>query len=62
MKHESGDEAEDSAGDHDTSVHQDTVDLVISYLNMPREELRVTRDHSNTKTENKQKKCVAGGF
>jgi len=54
MKHESGDEAEDSAGDHDTSVHQDTVDLVISYLNMPREELRVTRDHSNTKTENKQ--------
>lgn len=41
-------------GDHDTSTHQDTVDLVISYLNMPREELRVTRDHSNTKTENKQ--------
>ncbi|KAJ5684139.1 uncharacterized protein N7477_000484 [Penicillium maclennaniae] len=54
VKHESGDEAEDSAGDHDASTHQDTVDLVISYLNMPREELRVTRDHSNTKTENKQ--------
>lgn len=27
---------------------------MISYLNTPREELRVTRDHSNTKTENKQ--------
>lgn len=30
------------------------MDLVISYLNTPREELRVSRDHSNTKTENKQ--------
>ncbi|KAJ5267054.1 transcriptional regulator family: Forkhead [Penicillium angulare] len=48
------DEEEESAGEHDTSTHQDVVDLVISYLNTPREELRVTRDHSNTKTENKQ--------
>ena len=45
---------EDSVGDPEQSTHQDTVDLVISYLNIPREELRVTRDHSNTKTENKQ--------
>lgn len=30
------------------------MDLVIAYLNTPREELRVSRDHSNTKTENKQ--------
>ncbi|KAJ6093215.1 transcriptional regulator family: Forkhead [Penicillium sp. IBT 16267x] len=48
------DHDEDSAGDHDPSTHQDVVDLVISYLNIPREELRVTRDHSNTKNENKQ--------
>ena len=54
VKAESGDEHEDSAGDHDVSTHQDLVDLVISYLNTPREELRVSRDHSNTKTENKQ--------
>ncbi|KAJ6004956.1 transcriptional regulator family: Forkhead [Penicillium herquei] len=48
------DDDEESAGDHDQSTHQDTVDLVISYLNIPREELRVTRDHSNSKTENEQ--------
>ncbi|KAJ5439681.1 transcriptional regulator family: Forkhead [Penicillium daleae] len=54
VKNESADEAEDSAGEHDQSAHQDIVDLVISYLNTPREELRVSRDHSNTKTENKQ--------
>ncbi|KAJ5239935.1 transcriptional regulator family: Forkhead [Penicillium chermesinum] len=43
---------EDSVGEHDQSTHQDVQDLVISYLNTPREELRVMRDHSNTKTEN----------
>lgn len=53
VKAESGDEAEDSAGEHDVSTHQDLIDLVISYLNTPREELRVSRDHSNTKTEDK---------
>ncbi|KAJ5338292.1 transcriptional regulator family: Forkhead [Penicillium brevicompactum] len=55
IKHESGDEAEDSAGDHEPASNQDLVDLVISYLNTPREELRVSRDHSNTKTENTQR-------
>ncbi|CAL5867577.1 uncharacterized protein PFLUO_LOCUS1796 [Penicillium psychrofluorescens] len=54
VKTESGDEAEESAGEHDPSTQQDVVDLVISYLNTAREELRVTRDHSNSKTENKQ--------
>lgn len=35
--------------------NQDIVDLVISYLSGPRDdEVRVLRDHSNTKTENKQ--------
>ncbi|KAJ5384486.1 Winged helix-turn-helix transcription repressor DNA-binding [Penicillium concentricum] len=55
VKHESGDEAEDSAGEHEPATNQDLVDLVISYLNTPREELRVSRDHSNTKTENTQR-------
>ncbi|KAJ6018882.1 hypothetical protein N7499_009938 [Penicillium canescens] len=55
VKHESGDEAEDSTGDHEPATNQDLVDLVISYLNTPREELRVSRDHSNTKTENTQR-------
>ncbi|CAP94267.1 transcription factor [Penicillium rubens] len=55
VKHESGDEAEDSAGEHEPPTNQDLVDLVISYLNTPREELRVSRDHSNTKTENTQR-------
>ncbi|KAJ5918442.1 transcriptional regulator family: Forkhead [Penicillium verhagenii] len=50
------DEDEDSAAEHEPTAPQDVVDLVISYLNIPREELRVTRDFSNTKTENKQ--CV----
>lgn len=54
VKAESGDEAEDSAGDHDQSTHQDVTDLVISYLNTPAQEIRVSRDHSNQKTENKQ--------
>ena len=39
-------------GEHDQSTHQDVQDLVISYLNTPREELRMMRDHSNSKTEN----------
>ncbi|KAJ5944071.1 hypothetical protein N7516_004239 [Penicillium verrucosum] len=55
VKQESGDEAEDSAGEHEPATNQDLVDLVISYLNTPREELRVSRDHSNTKTENTQR-------
>ncbi|CAI7580399.1 unnamed protein product [Penicillium glandicola] len=55
VKHESGDEAEDSTGEHEPATNQDLVDLVISYLNTPREELRVSRDHSNTKTENTQR-------
>ncbi|KAJ5103425.1 hypothetical protein N7532_003954 [Penicillium argentinense] len=54
VKNESGDEAEDSPGDHDQSLHQDVTDLVISYLNTPPQEIRVSRDHSNQKTENKQ--------
>ncbi|KAJ5467722.1 Winged helix-turn-helix transcription repressor DNA-binding [Penicillium sp. IBT 31633x] len=54
VKHESGDEAEDSAGEHEPASNQDLVDLVISYLNTPRDELRVSRDHSNVKTENTQ--------
>lgn len=36
------------------SANQDLVDTVISYLNAAHEELRVLRDHSNAKTENKQ--------
>ncbi|KAI2713642.1 transcriptional regulator family: Forkhead [Penicillium roqueforti] len=55
VKHESADEAEDSTGEHEPATNQDLVDLVISYLNTPREELRVSRDHSNTKTENTQR-------
>ncbi|KAJ5774017.1 Winged helix-turn-helix transcription repressor DNA-binding [Penicillium paradoxum] len=54
VKPESGDEAEDSTGDHEPASNQDLVDLVISYLNTPRDELRVSRDHSNVKTENTQ--------
>jgi hypothetical protein len=53
-------EADDSApenneNDTDLSANQDLIDLVISYLSGPRDdEVRVLRDHSNTKTENKQ--------
>ncbi|KAI2792736.1 hypothetical protein POX_b02778 [Penicillium oxalicum] len=55
IKTESADEAEEESGaEQDPSAQQDLVDLVISYLNIPREELRVSRDHSNAKTENKQ--------
>ncbi|KAF7716875.1 Fork-head transcriptional regulator 2 [Penicillium ucsense] len=55
IKNESADEAEEDSGpEQDPPTQQDLVDLVISYLNVPREELRVSRDHSNTKTENKQ--------
>ncbi|KAJ5551071.1 hypothetical protein N7535_000987 [Penicillium sp. DV-2018c] len=52
IKHDSGDEAEESTGEHEPATNQDLVDLVISYLNIPREELRVSRDHANIKTEN----------
>lgn len=51
---ESADEADDSSPDNELSENQDLVDLVISCLNVAREEVRVMRDHSNAKTENKQ--------
>ncbi|KAH8426882.1 putative forkhead transcription factor Fkh1/2 [Aspergillus melleus] len=51
---ESADEADDSSPEHDLSENQDLVDMVISYLDAAREEVRVLRDHSNAKTENKQ--------
>ncbi|OJJ39327.1 hypothetical protein ASPWEDRAFT_169181 [Aspergillus wentii DTO 134E9] len=54
VKNESADEADGSSPDNEMSANQDLVDMVISYLNPPREEVRVLRDHSNTKTENKQ--------
>ncbi|KAL2817032.1 fork head domain-containing protein [Aspergillus cavernicola] len=54
VKAESANEADDSSPERDLSENQDLVDLVISYLDVAREELRVLRDHSNAKTENKQ--------
>lgn len=54
MKQESADEADDSSPDQELSENQDLVDMVISYLETAREEVRVLRDHSNAKTENKQ--------
>ncbi|PWY92347.1 hypothetical protein BO70DRAFT_7746 [Aspergillus heteromorphus CBS 117.55] len=54
IKPESADEADHSSPDHELSENQDLVDLVISYLDAARDEVRVLRDHSNTKTENKQ--------
>ncbi|KAE8141128.1 fork head domain-containing protein [Aspergillus pseudotamarii] len=51
---ESADEADHSSPEHELSENQDLVDMVISYLDAAREEVRVIRDHSNTKTENKQ--------
>ncbi|KAL3479256.1 fork head domain-containing protein [Aspergillus californicus] len=54
VKTESADEADDSSPERDLSENQDLIDLVISYLDIAREELRVQRDHSNAKTENKQ--------
>lgn len=54
MKQESADEADDSSPDQELSENQDLVDMVISYLDAAREEVRVLRDHSNAKTENKQ--------
>ncbi|KAF7121902.1 hypothetical protein CNMCM5793_009456 [Aspergillus hiratsukae] len=50
---ESADEADDSSPENE-STNQDLVDMVISCLNVAREEVRVTRDHSNKKTENTQ--------
>ncbi|GKZ18845.1 transcription factor [Aspergillus brasiliensis] len=54
VKQESADEADDSSPDQELSENQDLVDMVISYLDAAREEVRVLRDHSNAKTENKQ--------
>ncbi|KAL4969597.1 putative forkhead transcription factor Fkh1/2 [Aspergillus stella-maris] len=54
VKAESADEADGSSPERELSENQDLVDLVISYLQVAREELRVSRDHSNAKTENKQ--------
>ncbi|KAL2854810.1 fork head domain-containing protein [Aspergillus pseudoustus] len=54
VKAESADEADDSSPERELSENQDLVDLVISYLDAAREEVRVLRDHSNAKTENKQ--------
>ncbi|KAE8355202.1 fork head domain-containing protein [Aspergillus coremiiformis] len=51
---ESADEADHSSPEQELSENQDLVDMVISYLDAAREEVRVMRDHSNTKTENKQ--------
>ncbi|KAF7588175.1 transcription factor [Aspergillus hancockii] len=51
---ESADEADDSSPEQELSENQDLVDMVISYLDAAREEVRVLRDHSNMKTENKQ--------
>ncbi|EAW09768.1 putative forkhead transcription factor Fkh1/2 [Aspergillus clavatus NRRL 1] len=51
---ESADEADDSSPENELSANQDLVDMVISCLNVSREEVRVVRDHSNTKTENTQ--------
>ncbi|PYI17249.1 putative forkhead transcription factor Fkh1/2 [Aspergillus japonicus CBS 114.51] len=51
IKPESADEADE---DQDLSENQDLVDLVISYLEAAREEVRVLRDYSNTKTEAEQ--------
>lgn len=53
-KQESADEADDSSPENELSANQDLVDLVISYLSVAHEEIRVLRDHSNSKTENKQ--------
>ncbi|KAE8144140.1 putative forkhead transcription factor Fkh1/2 [Aspergillus avenaceus] len=51
---ESADEADGSSPEQEMSENQDLVDMVISYLDAAREEVRVIRDHSNAKTENKQ--------
>lgn len=51
---ESADEADDSSPDNEVSENQDLVDMVISCLSVPRDDVRVMRDHSNAKTENKQ--------
>ncbi|RAL01755.1 putative forkhead transcription factor Fkh1/2 [Aspergillus ibericus CBS 121593] len=54
IKPESADEADDSSPEQELSENQDLVDMVISYLEPAREEVRVLRDHSNAKTENNQ--------
>ncbi|KAL4906246.1 hypothetical protein BDW74DRAFT_140154 [Aspergillus multicolor] len=54
VKAESADDADGSSPERDLTENQDIVDLVISYLQVAREPLRVQKDHSNAKTENKQ--------
>ncbi|KAL4882900.1 fork head domain-containing protein [Aspergillus karnatakaensis] len=54
VKVESADEADGSSPERELTENQDLVDLVISYLQVAREEVRVLRDHSNAKTENRQ--------
>ncbi|KAL5339147.1 forkhead transcription factor Fkh1/2 [Aspergillus crustosus] len=54
VKAESADEADGSSPERELSDNQDLVDLVISYLQGAREEVRVLRDHSNTNPENNQ--------
>ncbi|KAL4810325.1 fork head domain-containing protein [Aspergillus unguis] len=54
VKTESADDADGSSPERELTENQDLVDLVISYLQVAREEVRVLRDHSNAKTENKQ--------
>ncbi|KAL4868853.1 hypothetical protein BDV12DRAFT_90728 [Aspergillus spectabilis] len=54
VKAGSADEADGSSPERELSENQDLVDLVISYLQVAREEVRVLRDHSNAKTENNQ--------
>ncbi|PKY08332.1 putative forkhead transcription factor Fkh1/2 [Aspergillus campestris IBT 28561] len=54
VKAESPEEPDGSSLDHDLSENQDLMDMVISYLDIARDEVRVLRDHSNSKTENKQ--------
>ena len=54
VKPESADEADDSSPEQELSENQDLVDMVISYLEAAREEVRVLRDHSNAKTESNQ--------
>lgn len=51
---ESAGEADDSSPENELSENQDLMDMVISCLTLAREEVRVMRDHSNSKTENKQ--------
>lgn len=48
------DDADRSSPENDLSANQDLVEMVIASLNVSRDEINVLRDHSNTKSENKQ--------